>query len=55
MRKAKSLCPALNVPNIVVGVRNETPLEIWIWRDTNYNTINHPARMGVEIINSTYR
>ena len=43
------MCLALNVPNIVVGVRNETPLEIWIWRDNNYHTINHPSRMGMEI------
>ena len=33
----------------MVGVRHETPLEIWIWRHTNYHTINRPSRMSMEI------
>ena len=31
-------------------MHHETPLQIWIWRDTNCHAINHPSRMSMEIL-----
>jgi hypothetical protein len=33
----------------MVSVHHETPREIWIWRDTNWHTVNHPSIMSMEI------
>ena len=35
--------------NIVVGVPHETSFKSWIWRSTNYHTINYRSRTSMEI------